>query len=185
MERRTNLFGICDQYLQYNDRAPRGTESRSHYSLSDELFRQFGSRVIRLVTLQRLRGNIERFRSANILWSFFTVPTDPLMLYADEANKWINCGSKHVRYAFRSAMGIFRIIRRNESSWDKLFTGRLESLLPTEKRFDCLQQPDDSAWISAEATLNAIAVISWGVETFSPWTQTDWYSNSKEMKWRR
>ena len=129
--------------------------------LFDEVFSEFGSRIIRLITLQRIRGNIEHFRSTNMLWSFFTGPIDALMGYADDANTWINCGSKHIWHAFWSAMDIIRIIRRTPSSWDKLPTGRLGRLLPPEQRFACPQQPEDIEWISADATLNRIAGISW------------------------
>ena len=129
--------------------------------LFDEVFSEFGSRIMRLITLQRIRGNIAHFRSTNMIWSFFTGPIDALMGYADEANTWINCGSKHIWHAFWSAMDIVRIIRRTPSSWDKLSTGRLGRLLPPEQRFACPQQPEDIVWISADATLNRIAGISW------------------------
>ena len=42
--------------------------------LFGELFRQFGSRIMRPLTIRRLRGNIERFRTTNILWSFPPAP---------------------------------------------------------------------------------------------------------------
>ena len=129
--------------------------------LFDELFSSFGNRVLRLVTLQRLRGDIEHFRTTNLLWSFFTGPIDILMCCADESNVWINCGSRHVRYAFWNAMDIIRIIRRNEISWSSLFVGQLERLLPPEQRFACAQRPANIAWISAGATLGRIAGISW------------------------
>ena len=82
--------------------------------LFDELFSEFGSRVMRLTTLQRLRGNIEHFRSTNMIWTFFTGPIDSLMCFADETGAWINCGSRHAWYAFWNAMDVIRIIRMNE-----------------------------------------------------------------------
>ena len=82
--------------------------------LFGELFSEFGSRVIRLITLQRLRGNIEHFRSTNMIWTFFTGPIDSLMCFADETGAWINCGSRHAWYAFWNAMDVIRIIRMNE-----------------------------------------------------------------------
>ena len=47
--------------------------------LFDELFRNFGSRVIRLVSLQRLRGNIEHIRTTTALRTCSTGPIDSLM----------------------------------------------------------------------------------------------------------
>ena len=47
--------------------------------LFEELFIQFGSRMMRLQTLHRLRGNIEHFRPTNLMWSYFTGPIDSLM----------------------------------------------------------------------------------------------------------
>ena len=47
--------------------------------LFGQLFREFGSRVMRFLTLQCLRGNIEHFRSTDMIWSFFTGPIDGLM----------------------------------------------------------------------------------------------------------
>ena len=127
--------------------------------LFDELFCKFGTRVMRLLTLQRLRGNIEHFRATNLMWSYFTGPIDSLMRYADETGAWINCGSRHVRYAFWNAMDIVRIIRQNENSWNSLFTGKLEILLPPEQRFACVQEPQNIVWISADATMDRIAGI--------------------------
>ena len=134
--------------------------------LFDELFSEFGSRVIRLISLQRLRGNIEHFRSTNMIWSFFTGPIDSLMCYADETGVWINCGSKHAWYAFWNAMDVIRIIRMNDESWRSLFTGTLERLLPPEQRFACEQHPDDIVWISADATLERVAGICWEDKEF-------------------
>ena len=113
--------------------------------LFGELLSQFGSRVVRLASLHRIRGNIEHFRSANMLWSFFNGPIYGRMCFADETNTWINCGSRHLRYAFWSATEIVRIIRRNKHSWGKLFAGELEWLLPHEHRFECAQKPEDIA----------------------------------------
>ena len=78
---------------------------------SDEMFGHLGSRVRRLITTQRIRGNIERCRSSNMIWSFSTGPIDALMCFADESNTWTNCGSRHVWYAFWSSANIIRIIR--------------------------------------------------------------------------
>ena len=58
-------------------------------------------------------------------------------------------------------MGIARIIRQNERSWGSLFMGKLGRLLPPEQRFSCIQEPLNIVWISADATLDRIAVICW------------------------
>ena len=170
MGRRTHFPWIFYQRFEHDNRPPWGEKSRGNL-LFGEIFQQFGGRIMRLITLQRLRGNIEHFRSTDMMWSFFTGPIDSLMRYADEANTWINCGSRHVWHAFWSAMDIVRIIRRTESSWGDLFTGKLERLLPPEQRFACLQQPQNIVWISADATLGKIAGVSWGAESFLSWMQ--------------
>ena len=122
-------------------------------TLFDELFSQFGSRSMRLITFRRLRGDSGHFRTTNMMWTFCAGPIDNLMCFADESNTWINCGSRHAWYAFWNAMDIVRIIRRNENSCNTPFAGNLAWLLPPEQRFACAQKPENIVWISGDATL--------------------------------
>ena len=63
-------------------------------------------------------------------------------------------------------MDIIRIIRRNGDSWNMLFTGELERLLPIDQRFARALHPGNIMWISADATLDRIAGIRWGDKEF-------------------
>ena len=53
--------------------------------LFGELFVAFGSHALGIVTLQTITGNIEHFKSTNILWGYFTPPVDALLVHGDEA----------------------------------------------------------------------------------------------------
>ena len=45
--------------------------------LLGELFLPFGSHALRVITLQRIRGNIEHFKSTNILWAILPLLSTP------------------------------------------------------------------------------------------------------------
>ena len=136
-------------------------------TLFDEIFAQFGSRDMRLVTLQRLRGDLEHFKSTNFLRDFVTAPADALLGCSDGTGIWINCGLPNVWRAFWESMRALISIRKDEHRRAGLPKGSLGLLLPAEQRFSCLRYPFNVFWVSGDATPQTIAGVSWfGKEYF-------------------
>ena len=129
--------------------------------LFDEIFACFGSRNLRLITLQRIRGNPEHFESTNTMWNFFTAHVDALLGCADEAGIRINCGFPHVWMALWESMKVLICLRKDGRKWADIFKGSLERLLPAEQRFARHQYPQNVIWVSGDATLNTVAGVSW------------------------
>ena len=136
--------------------------------LFDELFASFGSKALRVLTLQRIRGNIEHFRSTDILWEYFTPPIDALLGCSDEAGIWAECGNAQWWLAFWESMKSIQLIRNDETQWARLFSGPLERLLPPEQRFACPHYPERVIWNPGDATLTTVDGVSWfGKEFFA------------------
>ena len=134
--------------------------------LFDELFADFGSNTMRMITLQQIRGNIEHFKSTNTLWSYFTAPIDALLGCGDECNLWVVAANADFWIAFWPSVEVIRTIRKCEKKWALLFCGSLERLLPPEQRFACHEYPDRVVWMSGDATLETVAGVSWSDKQF-------------------
>ena len=135
--------------------------------LFDGLFLSSGSQSVRIITLQRIRGNIEHLEPTNIIWEYFTRPADAHLGYGGEAGIWVNCGNRQLRKAFGGSMRAILLIRKNEERWSRLFCGSVERLLHPEPRFACQKYPERAIWGSVDAKLETVVGASWfGKEFF-------------------
>ena len=123
MEQHPNFLGFHIDASTFPIRLPEQKRDVATV-LSDDLFRAFGSNALRLNTLQQIRGNIEHFKSTNILRSYFASPIDALLGCGDESGLWVMGANPDFWTAFWAPMEVIRLIRSNESKWGTCFAVR-------------------------------------------------------------
>ena len=95
------------------------------------------------------------------MWSYFATPIGELLGRGDESGLWVLSDNPDFWIAFWAPMEVVRSIRSNEAKWMNLFCGSLVRRLHPEKRFACQNYPERVVWMSGDATLDTVAVISW------------------------
>ena len=104
---------------------------------------------------------MEHSKSTNALRNFFTAPTAALLGCSDEAGIWINCGLPHVWRAFWESVKVSARLSKDENRWVGIFRGSLGRFLPAAQRFARQQYPLNVIWVSGDATMQTVAVVSW------------------------
>ena len=112
-------------------------------------------------TLQQIRGNVERFRSTNMLRNYFTTPIGALLGSSGESGLWVMAANPDFWKSRRASMEVIRGTKKSELKWTQLRNGSSGRILPPEQRFSSRNYPDRVVWMSGDATLDSVAGTRW------------------------
>ena len=128
-----------------------------------------GSHSLEVVTLQKVRGEIDHFRAASAMWKFLTAPIDLLLQYTDGRVVWVNCRVPEVWVAFWNSLSTLVDLMKSEQQWRHLFRGSLVRLLIPEQRLSVHLGrvssrflPDQFGRASVGETLEVAGAYHWG-----------------------
>ena len=143
---------------------PTKVEGARNYIMSGEFV--VGSQHVSLKAMQTLRGYMQHWLAASMVWASCIQPLDLLLTYGSEGCQTPNCSNYQIWAGFSDMLSLLRTLARGEAVWPTLFVNSLPTTLALRRRFSGPRVIEEVSWVTTDAAPELIGSVDWRSRTY-------------------